>query len=330
MRYSGEGEGFSSWTEGFADAKDAVYRRQEDGGSGEMKVGFGVADVNSTTIFRPPSMWATVMIASNVLDEGLPRAAWLVIGDRSSRGFAERLGLTYSLVSVQAVLGLVVSVGLYFTGFNYDWYAFTTLFRTIDVAIANAARALDRPDVPLVMSAVAFTGNVLFDYLLRHRANNADYVPWEIAQGISFGVSALSTVVGLAYLLWTFRSGNGAIIQRESRPSFKALKVLALSGLPFVIDSLTRNLFQQAGFYSSIITGARYYGWGIFETFRRGVEDAVPDALQYTSLAFIGHAWGEWRKRSQADKVQPRARRADLQGLSSPIHFTLKLSLIVQ
>ena len=45
-----------------------------------------------------------------VLNEGLPRAAWSVIGDRSNRSLAERHGISYTLILVQAILGLVMSI----------------------------------------------------------------------------------------------------------------------------------------------------------------------------------------------------------------------------
>ena len=45
-----------------------------------------------------------------MLNEGLPRAAWNIIGDKTNRTLGERHGLSYSLIAAQAMLGLVMSL----------------------------------------------------------------------------------------------------------------------------------------------------------------------------------------------------------------------------
>ena len=50
-------------------------------------------------------------VVAEVLNEGLPRASYLVIGDKASRGFRERLQLTHTLVLFQSLLGLIMSIG---------------------------------------------------------------------------------------------------------------------------------------------------------------------------------------------------------------------------
>lgn len=47
---------------------------------------------------------------TEALNEGLPRAAWVVIGDKSSRTYHQRLGLAQTLITFQAVLGFVMSI----------------------------------------------------------------------------------------------------------------------------------------------------------------------------------------------------------------------------
>lgn len=65
-----------------------------------------------------PSMVVTtdaytyIGVIAEVLNEGLPRAAWVVIGDASSRTLPQRLRLMHTLVLFQSVLGLALSVVL--------------------------------------------------------------------------------------------------------------------------------------------------------------------------------------------------------------------------
>lgn len=53
---------------------------------------------------------STICVVAEVLSEGLHRAAWVVIGDKSSRSLESRTGLAYTLIIFQGVLGLIVSV----------------------------------------------------------------------------------------------------------------------------------------------------------------------------------------------------------------------------
>ena len=49
-------------------------------------------------------------VVSEVINEGLPRAAWIIIGDKSARTFHSRLGLAYTLITFQASLRLLLSI----------------------------------------------------------------------------------------------------------------------------------------------------------------------------------------------------------------------------
>lgn len=49
-------------------------------------------------------------VFAEVLNEGLPRAAWNIIADRSNRSLMARHGLSHTLVAIQCILGLIMSI----------------------------------------------------------------------------------------------------------------------------------------------------------------------------------------------------------------------------
>lgn len=56
------------------------------------------------------SVYTCITTVAEVLNEGLPRAAWSTIGDASSRTLHQRLSLTHTLFVSQALLGLLMSI----------------------------------------------------------------------------------------------------------------------------------------------------------------------------------------------------------------------------
>jgi hypothetical protein len=51
-----------------------------------------------------------IEVIAECLNEGLPRASFLIIGDGSNRTFRERLQLTHTLILFQSILGLIMSI----------------------------------------------------------------------------------------------------------------------------------------------------------------------------------------------------------------------------
>ncbi len=108
-------------------------------------------------------------VVAEVINEGLPRAAWLIIGDNASRSLSSRIGLSQTLIAFQSLLGLIVSLIIVGAAKNFAGTfvpvevreisltyvrlsAFSTFSSTLEYATTNATRALDLPDVPLVIS----------------------------------------------------------------------------------------------------------------------------------------------------------------------------------
>src|SRR5690349_24489129 len=122
-------------------------------------------------------------VVAEVLNEGLPRASYLIIGDRSSRTYHERVQLTYTLISFQSILGLIMSfcfvggASTFAKGFvpaevrdvsvtYIRISAFSAFSSAVEYAVNASTRALDKPDVPLVISSVKFAINIILDLIL--------------------------------------------------------------------------------------------------------------------------------------------------------------------
>lgn len=68
-----------------------------------------VAGIDSSMVVTTDA-YTYIGVFAEVLNEGLPRAAWVIIGDAASRSLAERLRLAHTLIIFQACLGLIMSV----------------------------------------------------------------------------------------------------------------------------------------------------------------------------------------------------------------------------
>lgn len=55
-------------------------------------------------------VYTYIGVVTRVLNDGLPRAVWLIIRDRTTRIVSSRLGLLYTLILIQAVLGAIMTV----------------------------------------------------------------------------------------------------------------------------------------------------------------------------------------------------------------------------
>ncbi len=147
-----------------------------------------------------------------------PRAAWVVIGDKASRSLPQRLGLAHTLILFQAVLGLIMSIALvagaatFAQGFvpievraasltYVRISAFSALSSAIETAVAAATRALDKPDVPLVISTAKFAVNIVLDMLVISRFHVGSYQPTVNMQaGIQLTCNMTAAFVGLGLL----------------------------------------------------------------------------------------------------------------------------------
>ncbi|KAI2604811.1 uncharacterized protein GGS25DRAFT_398948 [Hypoxylon fragiforme] len=270
---------------------------------------------------------------AEVLNEGLPRAAWLVIGDASSRPLAERLRLAHTLILCQALLGLAMSVVFAGAAERFaDSFvpaevraasltyvrlsAFAALSSAVETAVALATRALDRPDVPLVVSSVKFGANIVLDLLLISKFHVGAFAPTVNAQAaVQLACNLVAAFAGLAYFLWrvSFRAlreqrqslpavGDGEDTSASTAPSLQALRTLARPGSLTFLESLVRNALYLWLVTTIVSLGSTYAtAWGIFNTIRWGLVMVPVQALEATALAFVGHRWGEWLAAAAGD-----------------------------
>ena len=128
---------------------------------------------------------ATIAAIFSALNDGLPRAAWPVIGDRT-QPMHTRIAAANTLVVVQTALGAALAMAIFVCA-----PLFATLFvpaavrldalpyvrvsslialtSVVDVAITNTTRALDSPNVPLAISSLRCVLNIAADFALLSR-----------------------------------------------------------------------------------------------------------------------------------------------------------------
>lgn len=302
-----------------------------------------IADIDSSLVATTDA-YTYISTVAEVLNEGLPRASWLVIGNLSSRSLSQRLSLSYTLILFQSLLGLLMSIvilaaapaftaafvpGAPLTHAASVKYvrisAFSALASAVEVAVATSTRALDRPDVPLVISSVKFAVNIVLDLLVVSRFHVGGHTPTVNSQATVRLVCDLSAAaVGLAYFVgsslraWKRRLGlgdaNGAAAaapaQHNNTPStpapeaaqpppglsLTALKTLLPPGSLTFVESAIRNTLYLWLVSGIVAMGSDYAtAWGVFNTMRWGLVMVPVQALEATSLAFVGHAWGVWR-----------------------------------
>ncbi|OAR05927.1 hypothetical protein LLEC1_06922 [Akanthomyces lecanii] len=266
-------------------------------------------------------------VVVEIINEGLSRAAWVIIGDKASRSLAQRLALTHTLILAQSVLGLVMSVvfaaaapafarsfvpgQLRNVSVSYvQITAFTALSSTIEVAVSSATRALDRPDVPFIISSVKFAVNIVLDFLVVSPFHVGHHKPTVLHQAaILLACNLVSALVGVLYFIWR----NSFAVSRihncgpESiHPKSQLLLVLARPGLFTFVESAIRNVLYLWLVANIVSMGSTYAtAWGVFNTIRWGLIMVPVQALEQTSLTFTGHLWGSFRHSIGTSNLQP-------------------------
>lgn len=164
-------------------------------------------------------VYTYIGVVVEVLNEGLPRTAHTVIGDRTTRTIRSRLSLSCTLIAAQAILGLILT--FVFIGSSKELAAafvprevretsleyvrissVQALSSALEVAVASATRALDHPDVPLVISSVKFVVNIILDLLIISRFHVGNREPTVNGQAlIRMACDLTSALIGLVYFV---------------------------------------------------------------------------------------------------------------------------------
>jgi Na+-driven multidrug efflux pump len=271
-------------------------------------------------------------VVVEVINEGLPRAAWVIIGDKAARTISSRIGLTYTLIAVQATLGTVLSIIFLAAAERFAGSfvpvevravsigyvritAFTSLASALETAIAFSTRALDKPDVPLVISSVKFAANIILDFLIISKFHVGGHTPTVNDQArIQLACSLTSAFIGLLYFIWLSRRTLGLSDDCSPvRVSISAFWVLFRPGAMTFVESAVRNALYLWLVTTIVAMGNDYAtAWGIFNTIRWGLVMVPVQALEQTTLAFVGHNWGKWRTSVGIEERKPKATRRDL------------------
>lgn len=119
-----------------------------------------IAQIDSKMVVTTDT-YTYINVVTEVINEGLPRAAFVLIGDRDSRTITSRIKLSNTLIIFQAILGTIMSVVIAASAQSFAKAfvpievreeslryirisAFSSVFGAVDVAVSAATRALDR------------------------------------------------------------------------------------------------------------------------------------------------------------------------------------------
>ncbi|KAL1837753.1 hypothetical protein VTJ49DRAFT_3417 [Mycothermus thermophilus] len=320
-----------------------------------------VANIDRSLVVTT-DVYTYIGIVAEVLNEGLPRAAWVIIGDSASRSWTQRLGLTHTLILFQSVLGLIMSIGFlagaatFAKGFvpievrdasltYVRISAFSALSSAIETAVAAATRALDKPDVPLVISSTKFAVNIMLDLLIISRFHVGSHQPTiNMQAGIQLTCNMTAAFVGLGYFLWTTTRSSRRHDHPEdednddhteptnTRPSLRALLVLLRPGLLTLSESAVRNALYLWLVTTIVGLGSTYAtAWGIFNTIRWGLIMVPVQALEASSLTFVGHRWGAWRRGIGTNTLRPgRVPFRTILGIVKPALLAVGIAVAVE
>lgn len=196
--------------------------------------------------------------------------------------------------------------------------SFAALSSAIETAVASATRALDKPDVPLLISSAKFGINILLDLLIISKFHVGSLkLSVNTQASIRLACDMSSAFAGILYLIYatSFRSRTSTVRENPTSPSIAAPKVLLGPGLVTFLESAVRNALYLWLVHGIVAMGSDYAtAWGVFNTIRWGLVMVPVHALEATSLAFIGHAWGRWRRDIGVDNRRPKMSRGQLIG----------------
>jgi Na+-driven multidrug efflux pump len=309
-----------------------------------------VADLNSSQVVTT-DVYTYIGVVANVLNDGLPRTAWLIIGDKSTRRTNSRISLAYTLIIFQVILGAILTVvfvasskrlaaafvpeAVRQTSITYVRISSVeALSSAMEVAVACSTRALDHPDVPLLISSTKFIVNIVLDLLIISRFHVGSFTPTINTQAlIRMACDLTSAVSGLAYFLHIAikMQQESHEPNRTAKPSILSLKILVRPGMWTFLESALRNsiyLWLVSGIVSMGLNYAT--AWGVFNTIRWGIVMVPVQALEASTLTFVGHAWGRWRAQVGPEVKKPKATKKDLLAIMRPAFTSLCIALAVE
>ncbi|KAJ4353541.1 uncharacterized protein N0V89_005271 [Didymosphaeria variabile] len=293
-------------------------------------------------------------VVAEVLNEGLPRAAYLVIGDDASRSFRERVQLTHTLILFQTILGLIMSFAFvggastFAKGFvpvevraasltYVRIAAFSTLSSAVEYAVSTSTRALDRPDVPLIISSTKFAINIILDLIIISKFHVGGVKPTVNMQAaIQLACNLTSAFAGVVYFVYatSIKENSAARVDTSDvslKPTFTALKILFKPGFIFFWESAIRNALYLWLVHGIITMGSDYAtAWGVFTTIRWGLVMVPVQALEATTLTFVGHSWGRFCAPLSGETTTHRASWRQIWTITRWALYSIAIATVVE
>ncbi|KAL8712194.1 MAG: hypothetical protein Q9220_003628 [cf. Caloplaca sp. 1 TL-2023] len=225
---------------------------------------FWIASIDPSQVVTT-DIYTYIGVIVEVLNDGFPRAAWLIIGDKTNRSISSRLRLSYTLILIQTILGAIMTV-IFVASSSRLAAAFVpaqvrdssiryvqissiqALSSAIQVAVSNCTRALDNPDVPLLIASVSVAINILLDLLIISKFHVGSWTPTDIDQALIRMTcditSALAGVVYFAYIARRLQRRRASV--DPTAPDLKAfsvtaVKILAGPSAYTFVESAQRN-----------------------------------------------------------------------------------------
>ena len=208
------------------------------------------------------------------------------------------------------------------------------LSSAMEIAVSSCTRALDHPDVPLLISSIKFVINIMLDLLVISRFHVGSFSPTVNTQAlIRLTCDMTSALAGLMYFVHI-----AVKLQRQSpsseqsvKPGLTAFKILARPSVYTFTESAIRNALYLWLVSRIILLGENYAtAWGVFNTIRWGLVMVPVQALEASTLTFVGHNWGQWRARVGVEIRRPKASKANLLGPALPDFLNVQANLLLQ
>ncbi|KAK6832724.1 hypothetical protein RU639_004013 [Aspergillus parasiticus] len=308
-----------------------------------------IANIDSSQVVTT-DIYTYIGVIVQILNDGLPRSAWLVIGDKSTKSISSRLSLSYTIIVVQTVLGTVMT-GIFLAAAKSLAAAFmpvearqTTLTyvrissiealsSALETAVSCCTRALDHPDVPLFISSTKFIVNIILDLLILSKVHPGSFQPTVNMQAwIRVACDMCSALCGLGYFLHlTFKLQKSQPGTQRVKPSVEDLKTLIRPSSYTFTESAIRNTIYLWLVSRIARLGENYAtAWGVFNTIRWGLVMVPVQALEQSTLTFVGHNWGIWRDRAGVEIRYPKATKSDIMEICRPAFTSCGIALVFE
>ena len=250
-----------------------------------------VANIDASQVVTT-DVYTYIGVIVEVLNDGLPRAAWLIIGDKTTRTVSSRLGISYTMILVQVALGVAMTV-IFVAASEKLAAAFvpeqvrqssltyvrissvSALSSAMETVVSSCTRALDHPDVPLLISSIKFIVNIILDLLIISKFHVGGFIPSVNTQAlIRLACDMSSALCGLLYFVCIAWKLQRQLHNSEdsAKPRIRALKILVRPSVYTFTESVIRNSLYLWLVSRIVLMGEDYAtAWGVFNTIRWGL-----------------------------------------------------------